>query len=292
VITPVALDHQRYLGYDIATIATEKAGIISPGSTTVLAAQTFEAGQVVANRAREVGGGLLREGYEFGVAQREVALGGQLLTLQGVGGIYPEIFLPLHGAHQAANAACALAAVEALLLGGQPDFATSGESGGWEATGGLAAEVVRSALAAVESPGRLEVVRRSPTIVVDAAHNPAGAQALVTAVEESFAFSRLVGVCGVLDDKDAEGILGALEPLLDEIVITQSTSGRAVDSETLFTLAQDVFGPDRVHLTHRVDEALDIAVQRAEMDGQPGAGVIVTGSVTVVADVRTLLGAK
>jgi dihydrofolate synthase/folylpolyglutamate synthase len=276
VVMPVALDHQRFLGYDVASIATEKAGIIKPGAVAVLADQPPEAAQVLVRRCAEVGATPLREGVEFGVAAREIAVGGQLLTLQA-GGTYEDVFLPLYGEHQAQNAASAVAAAEALL---------------GATTGGLDADLVRAALADADSPGRLEVLRGGPTVLVDAAHNPAGAAVLADALREAFTFTRLVGVVGVLADKDAEGILGALEPVLDEVVVTRSTSPRAIDPDELSEIAIDVFGDDRVHLAPRLDDALDTAIARAEEGGLVGGGVLVTGSITLAADVRRLLRAR
>jgi dihydrofolate synthase/folylpolyglutamate synthase len=272
VVLPIALDHQRFLGYDVASIAAEKAGIIKPGAVAVLADQPPDAAGVLLRRCAEVGVTPLREGLEFGVAAREIAVGGQLLTL-AARGTYEDVFLPLYGEHQAHNAACAVAAVEALL----------------GADGGLDAEVVRTALADADSPGRLEVVRRGPTVIVDAAHNPAGAAVLADAVRESFTFTRLVGIVGILADKDAEGILGALEPVLDEVVVTRSRSPRAIDPDELGDIAVDVFGEDRVHVAPRLDDAVDVAFGRAEEGGLVGGGVLATGSITLAADVRRLL---
>jgi dihydrofolate synthase/folylpolyglutamate synthase len=129
-------------------------------------------------------------------------------------------------------------------------------------------------------------------VLVDAAHNPAGAAVLADALREAFTFTRLVGVVGVLADKDAEGILGALEPVLDEVVVTRSTSPRAIDPAELAEIAEDVFGDDRVHLAPRLDDALDIAIGRAEEGGLVGGGVLATGSITLAADVRRLLRAR
>jgi dihydrofolate synthase/folylpolyglutamate synthase len=276
VVTPIALDHQRFLGYDVAAIAREKAGIIKPGALAVLAEQPPEAMEVLLRRCAEVGAPPVREGFEFGVVAREVAVGGQLLTLAAAGR-YDDVFLPLFGEHQAHNAACAVAAAEALLGAG-------GDQGG-----GLDPDVVRAALADVDSPGRLEVLRGGPTILVDAAHNPAGAAVLADALREAFTFTRLVGIVGVLADKDAEGILGALEPVLDEVVVTRSTSPRSIDPAELAEIAEDVFGDDRVHVAARLDDALDVAIGRAEEGGLVGGGVLATGSITVAADVRRLL---
>ena len=144
----------------------------------------------------------------------------------------------------------------------------------------------------MDSPGRLEVVRRSPTVVVDAAHNPAGAQVVADTMSEAFGFRRLVGVVAVLSDKDPEGILAALEPVLDEVVVTRTTSARAMDPDDLAEVARDVFGDDRVTVAQRLPDALARAVDLAEQDGELGAGVLATGSVTMAADVRALLGVR
>ncbi len=277
VITPVAYDHERWLGHELVDIAGEKAGIVKDGTTLVLAEQREDAEGVVLAAAAEHGARVLREGVELEVVERQVAVGGQLVVLRTQGAVYADIFLPLHGAHQAHNSLLALAAVEVLLRDG----------------GALAGPTVEAAFGGMDSPGRLEVVRRSPTVLVDAAHNPAGVEALSLAVQEAFAFSRLVGVVGVLEDKDAEQILAGLEPLLDEVVVTRSGSPRAQDVEDLAEVAREVFGEDRVHERERLDEAISLAVELSEggTEGSPtGAGVLVTGSVTMAAEARLLFG--
>ncbi len=279
VILPIAVDHQHFLGSTIAEIATEKAGIIKPGSVVVLAEQPSEvATRIVHERAAEVGATVIQVGERVEVLTREVAVGGQLLTLRGLAGDYEDVFLPLHGEYQAQNALAALTAVEAFMGGAEPK-------------GRLEPDVVRQAFADASSPGRLEVVRRSPTILVDAAHNPAGAQALADALENSFNFTRLVGVVAVLADKDALGILEALQPVLDEVVITASSSGRAMDPDDLGELAEEVFGSERVQVVYRLDEALDVAAGLAESVEAPGAAVLATGSITLAGEVRVLLRA-
>ncbi|MGQ7297956.1 bifunctional folylpolyglutamate synthase/dihydrofolate synthase [Quadrisphaera sp. KR29] len=280
VVTPISLDHTDLLGDTVEEIAETKAGIFTPDCAVVLAQQPVEAAQVLLRRAVEVGATVAREGLEFGVRSRVVAVGGQVLELQGVGGtVYSDVLLTAFGEHQGHNAAVALAAVEAFL-GGQ----------------GLEPDLVRAAFADVTTPGRLEVVRRSPVVLVDAAHNPGGAQSLVAALEDSFEYTRLVGVVAVLDGKDALGILEVLEPVLDEVVVTRSSSARAMEVDDLADIALDVFGGDlgeRVHVAARLDEALQVAVDRSESEapGGLGAGVLVTGSITLVGDARTLLRA-
>jgi dihydrofolate synthase/folylpolyglutamate synthase len=279
VVTPIAIDHASYLGTTAAAIAQEKAGIIKPGSIAVLAQQTVEVAEVLLRRAAEVGATVVREGVEFGVVTRVPAVGGQAVSLRGLRGQYDELFLPLYGAHQAQNAAAALAAVEALIGGDDP----------------LADEVVREAFAEATSPGRLEVVRRSPTIVLDAAHNPAGAEATAAALEDSFQFDPLIGVIGMMGDKDAEGLLAAFEPLLAHVVITQSATDRAMPADRLAETAVEVYGEDRVTVVPRLADALDHAAGLAEAetgDALSSGAVLVTGSVVTVGEARLLLGGR
>jgi dihydrofolate synthase/folylpolyglutamate synthase len=279
VVTPIGLDHTEYLGNTVAEIATEKAGIIHADASAVLAAQPAEAAAELLRRAGEVGATVAREGLEFGVLDRSLAVGGQLLTLQGLGGVYDEVFLPLHGAYQAQNAACALAAVEAFF-------------GAGAATGPIDVQTVRAAFAGATSPGRLEAVRSAPTVLVDASHNPAGMAATVQALAEGFDFRRLVGVLAMLDGKDVLGSLEILEPALDEIVVSQNSSPRAMDVDALAAVAVEVFGEDRVTVEPRLDDALEAAVRLAEENADgvlSGAGVLVTGSVVTAGEARTLL---
>ncbi|HEV2890390.1 MAG TPA: folylpolyglutamate synthase/dihydrofolate synthase family protein [Frankiaceae bacterium] len=272
VVTPVSLDHPE-LGSTVTEVATEKAGIVHEGARVVSGIQTLEAAEVLVRRCAEVGAELAVEGVHFGVAERRVAVGGQVLTIQGLGGVYEEVFLPLHGAYQASNAACAVAAVEAFLGGGtQP----------------LDVEAVRAGFASADSPGRLEVVRRSPTVLLDGAHNPGGVAALVGALDEAFGFGRLVGVVAVLNDKDVASMLSLLEPVLSDIVVTTNHSPRALPADDLAAVAVDVFGPDRVVVEPVLPNAIDAAVALADEAGE-GAGVLVTGSLYTVGEARTLL---
>ena len=276
VVLPVGLDHVPLLGTTLAEIATEKAGIIHPGATVVLAQQQPEAAEVLLRRCVEVGATVAREGLEFGVIDRVPAVGGQLLSLQGLAGRYDEVFLPLHGAHQASNAAAALAAVEAFLGGGDK--------------GMLDLELVREGFARTQSPGRLEVVRTSPTVLLDAAHNAHGMAATVAALTDAFAFTHLVAVVAVLGDKDALAMLEVLEPAVAQLVVTQNGSPRAMPVDHLHSLAVDVFGEDRVQVEDALDDALSTAVALADAEAEyGGSGVLVTGSVVTVGEARTLL---
>ncbi|CAM00709.1 dihydrofolate synthase/folylpolyglutamate synthase [Saccharopolyspora erythraea NRRL 2338] len=281
VICPVAMDHAEFLGNDLGGIATEKAGIIKPGSVVVMAAQQAEAQKPIMDRIAEVDATVAREGHEFGVLSRTVAVGGQMLRLQGLGGVYDEIFLPLHGEHQARNAALALAAVEAFFGAG--------------AQHQLDVEAVRDAFAGVITPGRLERVRAAPSVLVDAAHNPHGARALAEALSSEFSFRRLVAVVGVLGDKDVRGVLAELEPVVEEVVLTRNSSPRAMDPDELASIAKDIFGPDRIVVEPRLDDAVETAIQMAEETTDPsesvsGGGVVITGSVVTAGEARALFG--
>ncbi|MCC5577890.1 bifunctional folylpolyglutamate synthase/dihydrofolate synthase [Microtetraspora sp. AC03309] len=275
VITPISLDHTDYLGPDVETIAGEKAGIIKAKATAVLSQQPLQAAEVLMRRAAEVGATVAREGLEFGVLHRELGMGGQLLQLKGLKGVYEEVFVPLYGAHQASNAASALAAVEALSAGDEP----------------LGDDLVRQAFAQATSPGRLEVVRRGPTVVLDAAHNPGGMEASVDAISESFGFTRLIAVVAVMADKDVDTILELLEPIVEELVVTRNTSPRSMSPEDLAEKAESVFGAERVHEVPRLDDAIDLAVGLADQGDEFGSGVLITGSVVTAGDARVLLKA-
>ncbi|NUP25877.1 MAG: bifunctional folylpolyglutamate synthase/dihydrofolate synthase [Nocardia sp.] len=289
VITPVGLDHTDYLGPDLTSIAKEKAGIIKrapeslvPTDTVaIIAEQDPEALEVLLRRAVEVDAAVARAGSEFQVLGRRIAVGGQQLELQGLGGVYDEIFLPLHGEHQAHNAALALAAVEAFFGAG--------------AQRQLDIDAVRAGFAGVTGPGRLERMRNAPTLFIDAAHNPAGAAALAATLTSEFDFRKLVGVVAVLADKDVAGILGALEPVFDEIVVTTNGSPRALPVDQLADLAVQRFGDERVVTANSLPDALETAVALAEEVGEAGemvsgAGVVVTGSVVTAGAARALFG--
>jgi dihydrofolate synthase / folylpolyglutamate synthase len=284
LITNIDFDHMEFLGSTLAAIAAEKAGIIKPGATAVLAQQPLEAAEVLIRQAVSVGATVAREGIEFGVLSREQAVGGQQLTLRGLRGTYQDVFLPLFGLYQAGNAACALAAVEAFA--GVSDESVYGPAG-------LDPNLVREAFAKVSSPGRLEVIRRSPTIVIDAAHNPAGMAATVAALQESFSFSHLTGVFAASGDKDVAGMLAELEPALDEIVVTRNSSDRSMDPDETAELAAEIFGEERVRPAPRLDDAIEAAVTLADeaaAESRPGSGaVLITGSVITAGDARRLL---
>jgi folylpolyglutamate synthase/dihydropteroate synthase len=382
VLTPISIDHVRWLGNTIEEIAAEKAGIIKPGAVAVIGRQPPEAVPVLARRAAEVGATVVREGAEFGVIRRELAVGGQRIDVRGLLGDYDDLFLPLFGAYQAGNLACAIAAVEAFARadatdspslssdspGARADLASQTRAalalvprdpgdprdqrdpadgtgpqvngvdrggaeletaqlrhlGGGDAAddedldeaGGLAERdrseqpgvagqagpldlaLVREAVAEMSSPGRLEIVRRSPVVIVDAAHNPAGMAATVAALQEAFSFTDLIAVLSISADKDIAGILDELEPVATQVVATRNASGRAMDAEDLADAAESVFGAERVTLAPQLDQAIEVAVglaDEADADsldsggGPGGALVLIAGSVITAGEARTLL---
>jgi dihydrofolate synthase / folylpolyglutamate synthase len=273
VVTPIDLDHTHLLGRTISEITREKAGIIKPGAHAILAGQSVEAAEILLARCTEVGALPQREGVDFGVIDRKLAISGQLIRLSAADGPVDDIFLPLYGAHQAANAGQALAAVEAFL--------------GLKA---LNPDVVREGFAQVHFPGRLELVRRTPAVVLDAAHNPHGARAAAAAITEAFAFAPLIGVVAVMGDKDARGILEVFEEIMNQVVITQvASTSRGMPADVLGELAREIFGASRVTVVPRLDDAIDQAVALAEEDVVGSAGVLITGSVVAIGEARTLL---
>ena len=276
VLMPIGFDHMEYLGHTLHEIAATKAGIIKEGGFIVLAQQEPEAAKELIRKAAEVGADVVREGIEYSVASRAVAVGGQLITITGLHDTYDDIFLPLHGKHQAANAASALVAVEAFF-GDQP----------------LDIEAVRAGFAAVTSPGRCEVVHRDPTIILDAAHNPHGAKALAETLSNEFNFDEIIAVVGVFGDKDATGILQELEQIVDHVIVTQSSSTRAMSSGELEKIASTVFGHDRVFEVSNLEAAIDRAVADATRPlSEDTIGIIMTGSVVTVGEARSYLRKK
>ncbi|MCZ4275040.1 bifunctional tetrahydrofolate synthase/dihydrofolate synthase [Rhodococcoides yunnanense] len=289
VVTPIDVDHVEFLGTDLAGIAAEKSGIIKKApemlvprdTVAIIAEQKPEVADVLLRAAVEADAAVARQGSEFRVLARRIAVGGQQIELQGLGGVYTDIFLPLHGEHQAHNASLALAAVEAFFGAG--------------ADRQLDVDIVRAAFASIVNPGRLERVRSAPTVFLDAAHNPHGVKALAATLAEEFDFRKLVGVVSVMGDKDVDAMLTALEPVFDEIVVTHNGSPRAIDVEELANLAVAKFGDERVVVAPTLPDALETAIGLAEEVADPGeavsgAGVIVTGSVVTAGAARTMFG--
>ena len=279
VITPISLDHTDLLGDTTELIAEEKVGILKPGGYLVSAVQPVDAADVLLRQARELEVPFAFETLDFKLLERKVAVGGQMLDIQGQAARYDELFLPLYGAHQAQNATVALAAVEAFLGGGAKE---------------LNVELIRQGFAEVTSPGRLEIVRTAPTVLVDAGHNPDGVQAAAAAVKESFGFSRLVLMVGILQEKDAAGMLYQMREeygeLVEDLCLTQSSSPRAIPAGELANLALEAGWPEEdLHVTEDLEDAIEWCVGRAEAGNDLAGGVLVTGSITLVGEISLLL---
>lgn len=267
VLTPIAMDHAEILGGTIREIARTKAGIVKPASRVVSAHQSDDAMEEIL-RATELSEATLRVlGRDFYLMSVEQAVGGQVLSVSGIAGEYRSLTLPLFGEHQAGNAAVAIAAVESFLGNGETP---------------LGSEVVEDGILLSSSPGRLQVIDHQPTVIIDAAHNPHGAEALCRALMGSFAFPRLVCVVGILQEKDVIGIIEALDPVVDHFVVTQSQSDRAISVSDLADAVSAIAGPDRVDSRANVESALERAKEIAGVEG----GVIVTGSITLIGEVR------
>ena len=266
VVNRVALDH-AVLGATPAEVAVEKAGIIEDGATVVTQAQEPEVLEVIERRAAERGARLLIQDAAFGVERRRLAHGGQLLDLRTPVGLVRDVLVPLHGRHQADNAATALAAVQAFVGDRTLDEDT-----------------VRAGFAAVTSPGRLEVVSRSPLVILDGAHNPAGVAALAAALLEEFVVDRRTVVVGASADKDLRGILAGLAPAVGRLIVTAADHPRAASPDRLAKEAEAVGLV--AETTATVAEALELATQGA---GE-GEAVVVAGSLFAVGEARTRLG--
>ena len=276
VIMPIGLDHMEYLGNTIAEIAKTKAGIIKEQGFVVLAQQEPEAAVELLRRAAEVGADVAREGLEYSIDSRAIAVGGQLISITGLRGHYDEIFLPLHGKHQASNAAAALIAVEAFF--GEQD---------------LDIDAVRAGFANVSSPGRCEIIHRDPTIILDAAHNPHGAKAIAETIQSEFTFDDVTGIIALMADKDALGILQALEPIMNQVIVTTNSSERSMSVKDLEVLATQVFGADRVFTQPTLAEAIEKAIKDSVRPlSEESLAILITGSVVTVGEARTAVRKK
>lgn len=273
VLMPVALDHEKWLGSAVEDIATEKLGIVKPGATLILAPQLPEVRELAIQRVHAVGAYLVEN---FEVLSREVAVGGQLISVRTPAAVYEDVPLAMLGAYQSQNAAAALSAVESFFGGGALPGAT-----------------VEHALMSTSSPGRLEIVKGSPVIIVDAAHNPAGAAVTREALEEYFPGPR-VAVFSAMADKNVEGILTEIESVFAAIVVTDMGMERGMDLEELAELASEVFGEDRVTAVEDLSNAISTAVDLAETvdpDAIAPASVTIMGSIMLAAQARHILGA-
>ena len=276
VIMPIGLDHTEYLGETLTEIAQTKAGIIKEGGFVVLAQQEPECAVELIKQAALVGAEIAREGIEYSVLSRSIAVGGQLLSIQGAKELYTDIFIPLHGKHQASNAAAALVAVEEFFGDQELDI-----------------DAVRAGFANVTSPGRCEVVHRDPTIILDAAHNPHGAAALAETIQGEFTFDEVIGIFAPMGDKDVRGILLELEQVMDAVIVSVNSSTRAMKVDTLEAIAIEIFGSDRVFSAETLPDAIDKAISDAVRPlSEDTIGILITGSVVTAGEARSILRKK
>jgi dihydrofolate synthase/folylpolyglutamate synthase len=273
VFAPIDIDHADRLGDTIAEIATVKAGIIKEGAAVVSARQDAAAEAVLREAAAARAASIAFEGAEFALTQQRLAVGGQQISVRGLAGTYDDEYLPLYGAHQGFNAALAIAAVESLVGG---------------ATQPIAADVLLDGLGGVTSPGRLQLVGASPTVLVDAAHNPHGARALVTALREAFDFDEWGVVLGVLSDKDAPGIVAEIAPVAAHVFATAPDSDRAQEADAIADLAEahDL----RVSVHRDLAEAAEAA--RAWAAASDRRAVVIAGSVVLAGEALALAAAE
>jgi dihydrofolate synthase/folylpolyglutamate synthase len=266
VLCPIGLDHVQHLGSTVELVATEKAGIVKEGSIAVVREQPPEALRIIRARAADVGATVLLEDEDFGVTVRAPAIGGQAMSLRTAYGEHEDLFLPLFGENAARNAGAAVAALEAFL----------GRA--------LDGHAIRRALRGASSPGRVEVATRRPLIVLDGAHNPDAATALVGTLREAFHWDRLLLVMAAFADKDVEEIGRILAPITDAAFVTRTQSPRAAPSERVAEALRQG-GVDDVATFDSVSEALAAARGEAAEDDL----ILVTGSFYTVADARPLL---
>ena len=269
VLTPIDVDHPE-LGRTPAEIAGEKVGIIKPGAEVVTAAQHAEVDPVIDAAVAQAGARRWRAGEDFAVVERAVAVGGQALTLRVGARELDDVLLPLFGIHQAENAALALAAFAAFT---------------GDAFHAMDDEVLRHGLEAVHVPGRLEIVHREPTVLLDAAHNPHGARATIAAVGEAFAFGELVLVVACLDDKDLDGILSAFRDAVSHVVVTRAPSPRAAPLERMRSVAETVWAGTGVVVEAATDVTSALALATAVAG--PDDGVLVAGSLHTIGAARS-----
>ncbi|AAT88706.1 dihydrofolate synthase [Leifsonia xyli subsp. xyli] len=265
VFTPISLEHTKQLGSTVREIARTKSGIIKPTADVVTSAQPPEALFELEETARLTESSLMRQPRDFDVVRTRVAVGGQLVTVRGRAATYEDVFLPLYGDHQAQNAAVAVVAVETFLGRGVPP---------------LKAELVEEGFATATSPGRLQLIGIEPSVLVDAAHNPAGAEALAEALGRYFDFEEIAFVVGSLGDKDARGVIHALAPRATQYFVTEPASDRALPAEELGDIVRDEAGEEAALV---FSDALDALETAREWAGERARrAVVVTGSILLV----------
>ncbi|MDQ1598137.1 MAG: dihydrofolate synthase / folylpolyglutamate synthase, partial [Microbacteriaceae bacterium] len=267
VFTPISPEHTARLGNTVALIAATKAGFIKPAAAVVSSNQPPTALAELERASELMEASFAVQGGGFELLSNTVAVGGQLISVRGLAGTYNDLFLPLFGDHQAQNATVAIAAVESFLGGGSQT---------------LVGDVLAEGIATATSPGRLQVLGIEPTVILDAAHNPDGAESLTAAIDRYFTFDEVAIVLGVLADKDARGIISALAPLAEVFLVTASSSDRAIPVDELAELVREVAPDNSVEDYDSPAEAIEAA--RAWAAKKPRRGVVVTGSITLIGE--------
>ena len=267
VITSIGLDHQEFLGSSIKEIAYEKAGIIKENIPVVISKQVKDANQVLNEVAANKNSPILRESIEFDVLERTVGIGGQQVNIATPLGTYQDLFLPLYGKFQASNAACALTAVETFL----------GKK--------LETDLVQEAFAEFKSPARLQIVKRNPTVLIDAAHNISGVQNTLEAISETFKFDNKILILGFMKDKDIDEMLNLLKGFAQDVVVTEANTVRAISSKDLLNKVNSIPNfSNEIFEQKNSKNALDLAVEIAK--GKSGSsGVIVLGSIALAGEI-------
>jgi len=267
LITAIGLDHQEFLGSNIKEIAFEKAGIIKENIPVVISKQVKEANLVLNEVALSRGSQTFREGIEFDVLERTVGVGGQQLNIATPFGNYQDLFLPLFGKFQASNAACALTAVE-TFLGKKLDL-----------------ELVQDAFADFKSPARLQIVKRNPTILVDAAHNISGVQNTLEAINETFKFDNKILIIGFMKDKDIDEMLDLLKGYAQDVILTQANSTRAITAQDLNNKVNLIPSfSQNITWKSSSKNALEGAVEIAKSKNS-STGIIVLGSIALAGEI-------
>ncbi|MCL1923030.1 MAG: bifunctional folylpolyglutamate synthase/dihydrofolate synthase [Propionibacteriaceae bacterium] len=271
VFTPISVDHTDYLGATLEDIAAEKAGIIKENSVVVTAGQQPEVAQVLLAQCARMAVATSKEGVDFSLLDRTMAVGGQVIRLESATGPVGSLFLPLYGSAMAHNAVLAVAAVEAL-----------------DGMRGLDPSVIEDGFNEVVAPARTELVHGAPPIVVDTCHNPSAVSSTLDTMEEAYGFAPQIVIWAMMEDKDAVQVLKLLEPRSGSLIVTQADTSRAMSAQRLGDLAGDIFGEERVRVCPELADAIDVGVQLADEAGV-GAGILIGGSVALAGQARHLL---
>lgn len=267
VVTSIGVDHTEYLGEDVGSIAREKLAIAGSGSILVTGPLPDEALQAATETSRTLGIHHRRYGADYEVVESERGVSGWLATIEGAEDTYSDVFLPLHGKHQLVNLAIAIASAEALV-GHRLDV-----------------DAVRDAASAATSPGRMETVSSSPLVMIDGAHNADGIATVVDALREEFPTTSWQLVLGVMGDKNVELMIQRLAPVVGGVVTTAVDHERAIPARDLAKLVAG-----HVDVPVLYSDSVEHAVDMATAESGPDGAVLVTGSLYLVGEVRSLFG--